>query len=1097
MITNENQSDVSPDDLAKLRAEQLLRLRSNSSKTSDGKYGTDSEQAENDQSLLISRALAITAIATICSAAIWFHPITLLCACCAISVMFFVHYFIQERQVKRALDRSIVGVFSPLPRTSMLWGVAIPLTFVCAVDVAIAASNPELNERVRWFGVCAVALLSCLFATWKTKRGGQSALKLLGFANGAFLGVSAASLVVFAGLSLLVNPADSTSSIANAHYVVSSVGIAAVLCLIYGYSLIKKSLLKVERARSFAVFCSACVGALIAFAVGIAPELRGFAIVVGEKLASSSDRAQQDAGYKILDSAGAAEELKDAKLNGARLGSIASFPTAFFSLPINDIERIYYFLTGKSMNGTSTQDATNSTTQHSHGVNTTLTPIDASLVESKLTGHVDADALTSVTYWSMTFKNNKNVAQEAQAFLSVPPNSVVSRITLWINGVPQEAAFNYTNKVQAAYNWIVQYHRDPLLVTEVTPGLLNLKAYPVPAYGEMKVRIGITTGLEANSKRDFSFTAPKIVSSNFGIDGDLLTDVKLESNARITSNAKGKESSNEKGKFVYKGQIAPNGEENFNFVAHRESDFTNFTARATHSAEDMVISERLSNSAKPFNKLAIVIDASKAVGEKRNEIKEALKALPSDVQAQVFFADHRDMSEACSVSDAISKIDNVDFTGGVDSLPAIQAAKKYLGRHNASAIAWIHDSKPLMFEEDKSGARSLLDRSEHRLKIFELQIGEDSTNSFRSFMTGISTDASPEFSSIARAGSVAQDLGRFFKSSGTEGVKVKVVREKIPNKHASGTSYAFPVASRLSTVWAAEEARKCIAVGEVDTAGQLGNVFRIITPVTGAVVLETQSDYTTNDLARNFYSVVSKNVKAKKEVSDGTSTLDSEYKNKQAESDAEPQPEFALGWGGNSEHRRRSFAANEGDSSSMAVDKAAMPASRSAMADDSFRAIAPAPSAMASPFAPMATPMPKPTPAPMMYQSRETRVAEHSSESMIPPPPPTSMGGGGPQLQGATNGTIGPQGSDATYVESVAQSEEQTARLAKNEDVNRVILELAKMLAMLVGALLLVKGLTFKLSKSSAIKYGIVGTAMLAVGFALPYVVSLMQMHGH
>ncbi len=171
----------------------------------------------------------------------------------------------------------------------------------------------------------------------------------------------------------------------------------------------------------------------------------------------------------------------------------------------------------------------------------------------------------------------------------------------------------------------------------------------------MKVRIGITSGLDAKSKRDFSFVAPRIISSNFGLD-DAQTFVKLESNAPITSNAEDGNSVTRSGKLIYTGQILPGGARNYQFVAHRATDFTGFSARATHSKEDMIISEKLVKSSDDVSKLAVVIDGSKAVQVDQDEIKRALANIPKNVQTKVFIADHRDDVEALSVGAAISRL---------------------------------------------------------------------------------------------------------------------------------------------------------------------------------------------------------------------------------------------------------------------------------------------------------------------------------------------------------------------------------------------------------------------------------------------------------
>ena len=62
-------------------------------------------------------------------------------------------------------------------------------------------------------------------------------------------------------------------------------------------------------------------------------------------------------------------------------------------------------------------------------------------------------------------------------------------------------------------------------------------------------------------------------------------------------------------------------------------------------------------------------------------------------------------------------------------------------------------------------------------------------------------------------------------------------------------------------------------LGNIDTAVTLGETYRIVTPATGAVVLETESDYQHSGLERKMYDTVASDVKAAPGTADGTSTL--------------------------------------------------------------------------------------------------------------------------------------------------------------------------------------------------------------------------------
>jgi len=79
----------------------------------------------------------------------------------------------------------------------------------------------------------------------------------------------------------------------------------------------------------------------------------------------------------------------------------------------------------------------------------------------------------------------------------LPPGGVVSRLTLWVNGSPQEAAFSGAAKVAEAYKAVaVAQRRDPVLARWVGPDRVLVQCFPVPVNGDMKIRLGITAPLD-------------------------------------------------------------------------------------------------------------------------------------------------------------------------------------------------------------------------------------------------------------------------------------------------------------------------------------------------------------------------------------------------------------------------------------------------------------------------------------------------------------------------------------------------------------------------------------------------------------------------
>ncbi len=1028
MITRENDSAEASPDLAKLRADVLRRQSTGSTEEKSRRHTSDEDDFQfGDSGLNLSRILALLALAVIGIALMVPGSAAVLVAGWGILLIFSVHHIIQVRKKKAAIDNSIRGLFSPLPVSTSLWGVVIPLVTALAVFASLTRNGVEQGAISRWLFICVLALICCSVLAYSlTKKIAKP--KFLGILNGFTIGGALAIFSLFAGISALNGLTES-----------SLVLILAGLILFYCGGLAKALLLKVDRKKALSVFSWACVGSLIACALGIGPELRGFAVSLGEKLAVSKDQQQVDFGYQILKNINAAPELEIA-------GDVYNYhplsvAEAFKHVDAADAQKMLFFITGKShINPESTYKAyqdVSDTTPHK--------VIGLSLAESKMSGHVDANSLTSVMYWTMVFGNQSAQNQEAQAKIALPSGATVSRVTLWINGIPQEAAFNSTEKVTEAYEWITKRNRDPLLITETAPGVINMQAFPVPKFGEMKVRIGITAALNAKSKRDFSFTAPHIISSNFGLS-DAATDVKLESNAPITSNGEDSNSTVRNATYVYTAQLAPGNSKTYQFTAHRKTDFTGFSARATHSKEDMVISERLQNFTDDVRKLAVVIDGSNAIGSKRQEIVRALGAIPKSVQTKVMVADHRDAVETFSVAEAINRLNNMEYGGGCDDTNALLAAKKHIGRNAHGAIVWIHGPQPVVFQNDQEPLQGLMKRGEHRLKIYEYQIDAGQSNELKNYLTNLDRSASPEFRTISEEDSAEKDLTKFFNSSLARGADFAIVREKVPNTHSTFTSYDFPVASRLSTIWAADEARKCAGLGDSETAVLLGTAYRVVTPVTGAVVLEMQSDYQYQNLHRNFYSVVSAKAHAASGTVDGTSTVDARQM-----SPASINDEFAL-------------------MTSLAPKASAAPMERASRAAR----------------------------APLLQGATNGTVGPQGQDAFAAPslqgatsgtliPMARDAASSAPMLSGLTNGLIGPQGQDATFVTGVNTSASvRVNQLANLEALLNIVANGIEILGIMFGGFYLISGFFMKNTEQQIINKLILGSTALMIGLVTP-----------
>ncbi len=198
--------------------------------------------------------------------------------------------------------------------------------------------------------------------------------------------------------------------------------------------------------------------------------------------------------------------------------------------------------------------------------------------KSTITGIVDSQSMTASLYWTFVLKNNNSSDKEAAITMDLPTNSALSRATLWINGVAQEAAFSSNSQVQNAYDSIVVRHRDPLLVTQIGPNKIKILAAPVTANGgEMQFRIGLTVPAQRDTDGRSFVSLPHITESNLKFDSK--QDVHLTSSTEIS----GIGTTEHSGIYVLKANTPVNEMEQ---VKIKMSSLlaTNFATRLTHTS---------------------------------------------------------------------------------------------------------------------------------------------------------------------------------------------------------------------------------------------------------------------------------------------------------------------------------------------------------------------------------------------------------------------------------------------------------------------------------------------------------------------------------
>ena len=480
---------------------------------------------------------------------------------------------------------------------------------------------------------------------------------------------------------------------------------------------------------------------------------------------------------------------------------------------------------------------------------------DLELITSTIGGSVDASSALAYTEWTMVFRNSGYTQREARTHIALPPGGLVSRLTLWVNGEEKEATFAARGKVERAYQQVVAARRDPVLVTSDGPDRILLQLFPVPPSGTMKVRIGITSPLRLTAEQQPIFTLPSFRDGNFQIGDQFRHDLWIDS--KMVGTVKKwdiRGNTQDDGSFSVRGTLTTDelsqGEIEYPAI---EMGSSSYTDDPQAPGQNQII-QRFERIPLPRKEQVIaVIDASRTLESKRGEIEELLSHLRGKVDVEIILAtdqvqpraafQHRSIArDSKDFSEEIrNAMESVSFRGGQDNIPALSKALDVSQGSKRSIVLWWHGPQPIRSASTESFLQRV-ERMQALPQVYDIEVGNGENSILQEL---------DRMQIIQAAPALSERLSSLVDHLVSEDSQVSVTRLKLPAPEANLPSTARKTSSHLARLWAFDEVRRGIqsrSKALQDTVGVLGAAYSIVTPFTGAVVLETQAQYDANGL---------------------------------------------------------------------------------------------------------------------------------------------------------------------------------------------------------------------------------------------------------
>lgn len=465
------------------------------------------------------------------------------------------------------------------------------------------------------------------------------------------------------------------------------------------------------------------------------------------------------------------------------------------------------------------------------------------LGSSRIDGSVDALAALGYLEWTMVLRNSSDGQQEGRMELLLPPGAVVSRATLWIDGEEHEAAFGGRNQVRAAYQSVVRVRRDPLLVTTAGNGRVLVQMFPIQPKGDMKIRIGITAPMQLPNLNLAGMQLPSISEHNFEIEPALRHAVWIESAAPLTGSDMLRAQQVKTGLHALRGDVTnlvPGGNVPRIEARRTQPNLVAWSRDDKGKKTDMIVQTISEQPAAAPRRLAIVIDGSTALGPRKQRLRDALANLPATAAVRIVFAgdgdpvwiDHRN-SNIAATNDFIGAL---DFAGGRDNAPALANAWEWASGDDA-AIIWIHGPQPESGTAIDSLVQTIARRPIH-MALYDLQVAPG-PNAINGRIEGGGFAGT-----VHSSPNGIDELQPVFDSLRPGARQFAIKRERAPLRAMTNEALT---SGHLARLWAAGQIGQIAAdPGRREEAIAMAHTYQLVTPVSGAVVLESQAAFDAN-----------------------------------------------------------------------------------------------------------------------------------------------------------------------------------------------------------------------------------------------------------
>jgi hypothetical protein len=739
----------------------------------------------------------------------------------------------------------------------LLFGVLLP-AIALVVELTTHMCGESFFDPIPTLGhvlaVAMVPLANLLTLRALSRRGTAGRLDRLVFAQALAVGIAGVYALTFAPITPL-------ALVAIPFYGLGVLALAPLLSFI-SCLLGLSALRRLETARAAESVAApkkrrALAGLAAGVAVLVALAVPTTATRLMMAAAGSDDAAVSRRGVTWLRRIGQRDLMLRACYERATgtTDIVSALVNVAFPVPPAKEREIYYRVTGRPFDNEPrprlgrSRDSTSEWDVAQGGLQVGVVALRGlALASSRVDGSVDGRAALGYLEWTFELRNDAPIPREARAEVALPPGGVVSRVTLWIDGVEQEASFAGRDVTRRAYQRVVGSQRDPILVTTSAPDRILIQCFPVgPGGGVMKARIGITAPLQPSGPAAGTLGLPYFTQRNFEVPpsvGHAVWIASKDSFAEPTAplvHARGAGGEEIRGRLAEPASPGPLAAVTVQRPAGAVRAWTaDRAADGAPASPDAIVRQILRPEPLPRpSRLVVVVDGSGAMAGAAKAVAAALRALPASVPAVLLVAGDEPQSLAGAPSDRLA---DVHFDGGIDSVPALDAAWDLAAAAPGGAVLWIHGPQPLLLASPEE-LRQRVERRRDGPAVYTYAAtgGENRLLASLADLPGLEP--------VARFTTGAADLATFLRALGGAEQRIVAVRTRDTGARA-GELDGAETSDHLARLWARDRIDALArglpgapaSAADRHEALALAARYHLVTPVSGAVVLATRAE---------------------------------------------------------------------------------------------------------------------------------------------------------------------------------------------------------------------------------------------------------------